>query len=563
MKFRSLRQRFTWLLILPTTVLLFGVGLAGFLHLRQTLQDQWRETAVFSLERAAHAIEMRLERPLNLVQALGSIQGDNRLGAEAWETPLRNLPGVERVTLRKQGAPSPAPGMGGMGMHQARTSRVSRGQDGGGPDLPRLVSLVLELPDKSSGASWLLELDMRLDFFLEDLQSLAWWRNYRVLLVDEDGTILAGQGSSPTRHPRLGDTGDPLEIATLAALRQKESGTLLNVDNPAGEVSGFYRLHAAPWALVLFSPARAVLAPVEDFLIHYALAGAGCLAVLLLLMRLATGSVTRYLQGVSQAAGQVAHGQYAKVPLPPSHDEIHLLAKSFNAMVEGLRERDHIRDTFGRYVDEEVALRLMARPEASRLGGERRAVAIMMTDIRGFTAICDSLTPEETIALVNRYFSRIIEPVLQYKGIIVDFLGDSCLVFFDSLDSNQEEAVRRCLCCAQAVRQTVADFNLQMGREGLPELQTGMGIHTGEVVVGNIGSPTRTKYGIVGGAVNQTHRIQSLAEGGEILVSQAVHDIAAHDIQTGRSFAANLKGLEGEFRLYSLAEAPPFCGLPT
>ncbi|MBI4799450.1 MAG: HAMP domain-containing protein [Desulfarculus sp.] len=558
MKFSSLRQRFTWLLILPTTVLLFGVGLAGFLHLRQTLQDQWRETAVFSLERAAHAIEMRLERPQNLIQALGSPKGDDSLGISQWEVPLRNLPGVERVSLRKLQDPSPDRHMAGMGMHRARSGRAQTAR-GNGQDGRRLVSLVFELPGKTGDVPWLLELDMRLDFFLEDLQSLAWWRNYRVLLVDEDGLILAEQGSSRTRHPRLGETGDPLEVATSQAMHNEKTGTLLEVNNPANEVSGFYRLHDAPWTLVLFSPASTVLAPVEEFLIHYALAGMVCLALLILLMRLATGSVTRDLQGVSQAASQVARGQYVHVPLPPSQDEINHLAKSFNEMVEGLKERDHVRDTFGRYVDEEVALRLMARPEATLLGGERRPVAIMMTDIRGFTAICDALTPEQTIDLVNRYFSRVIDPVLQYKGIIVDFLGDSCLVFFDSLDSSQEEAVRRCLCCAQAVRQSVDEFNSQLRQGGLPELLTGIGVHTGEVVVGNIGSSTRTKYGIVGGDVNLTHRIQSLAEGGEILLSQTVYDLVSQDIRISRSFAASLKGLDAEVNLYSLTEAPPGC----
>lgn len=546
-------------MILPVLVLLAGVGLAGFLHTRESLLEQWRETALFSLERAAHSIEMRLSRPLELVQGLIGLHADGSWKPEEWEAQLRKVPGVVQVSLQRHDFAGPAASMMGMHLHHARARRTRaveiEGQPGQG-----LTALVFDLQDEQGNTHWRLDLVMRLDFFLEDLKALNWWRSSRVLLIDQEGEILAAQSSSSAKQHRLGENGDPLEVATLKALHGQDTGTILQVSNPAGEVSGFHNLRLAPWALVLFAPARTVLAPVEGFLLHFALASLGCLILVALIMRFVTGRVVRQIQTVSRAATEVARGQFVTVPLPTSHDEINHLTISFNQMVTGLQERDYIRDTFGRYMDEEVARRLMARPEATQLGGKKRAVAILMTDVRGFTAICDALTPEQTITLVNRYLSWLIEAIQKHKGIIVDFLGDACLVFFDSLDSTLAEAVQRSLCCARAVGQATDNFNSLARQEGWPELQTGIGVHAGEVVVGNIGSQSRTKYGIVGGPVNETQRIQSLAEGGEILISKAVYDIVRQDIRVTRDFTASLKGLEGEVRLYSLDEGSLACG---
>ena len=144
--------------------------------------------------------------------------------------------------------------------------------------------------------------------------------------------------------------------------------------------------------------------------------------------------------------------------------------------------------------------------------------------------------------------------IRKHHGIIVDFLGDAVLVFFDSLDMPVKESARRAVCCALDLRQAAHDFNQTMQAEGLPALETAFGLNAGEVVVGNIGSQTRTKYGIVGGPVNLTSRIQTQAEGGEILVSQAIKDLLADDIVLTRSFSAALKGVDGQVSLHHVED---------
>jgi len=235
-----------------------------------------------------------------------------------------------------------------------------------------------------------------------------------------------------------------------------------------------------------------------------------------------------------------------------SGDEIGQLTRSFNTMVEGLKERDFIRNTFGRYVDHEIAKELLKRPEASRLGGEKREVAILMSDIRQFTPLAESLSPDGIIDLLNRYFSALIEVIHRHQGIIVDFFGDSVLAFFDPLEGPVKPVIRRSIECAFEMQGIMAKFNKEIDTSGFPQLEMGIGVNSGEVIVGNIGSETRAKYGIVGSPVNMTHRIQSAAKGGEVIISGSVYEHLSQELVIKRTFSIPLKGVKGEVRLYRL-----------
>ena len=195
------------------------------------------------------------------------------------------------------------------------------------------------------------------------------------------------------------------------------------------------------------------------FRLYYLAGGILCLAVILLLIRLGVRPVVMAIRGIATKAGLVARGDYGD-PLPvASRDEIGQLTASFNDMVAGLKERDFISNTFGRYVDPEIARELLSRPEASRLGGEKREVVILFSDVRGFTPLAETLSPEATIHLINRHFARMIEVIQAHRGIIVDFLGDAILAFFDPLEGPVEPVVGRAmaaLCrCRRRSRQRI------------------------------------------------------------------------------------------------------------
>jgi class 3 adenylate cyclase len=201
-------------------------------------------------------------------------------------------------------------------------------------------------------------------------------------------------------------------------------------------------------------------------------------------------------------------------------------------------------------VDEEIARELMRRPEASRLGGEKREVAVLMSDLRGFTPLVETLSPDATVNMLNRYFSRMIESIHRHRGIIVDFFGDALLVFFDPLEEPLAPVIERAVRCALHMQRTMEIFNAENRAEDLPEFKMGIGLNAGEVVVGNIGSETRAKYGIVGSAVNVTQRIQSEAQGGEVIVSESVHSLLKNQLIIKRSFETQLKGIQERAQLY-------------
>jgi class 3 adenylate cyclase len=575
--FTSLRQRLIFLLLLPVAGLLTALGVAGFFFARAQLLDQWRTTALISLERAAHVVDMRLGRTAQMVETLGRLGRVGGLEQADWRQALAQSPGVARVELgwQEEGqAPARRRGMGmgpgrtgdfrGMGMrfHRVRVASVESprydprvGQD--------TVRQVFELKDREGRTVGRLEVELLFDHLLAGLQELQWWRSRAGYLVDSTGRILARTGEAGQEAERLGEDGDPLEVAALEALLTRPAGTVLGRGHPAERVAGFYRLARAPWTLVLVAPGQEVLGPVVGFLRVYVVVGAACVAVVLVLILVVTGGVASSVRQVCQAARRVAAGDYQVEVAPPgTKDELQRLSESFNTMVEGLREKEFIRDTFGRYVDQEVARQLLSRPEASRLGGDRRTVAVMMTDMRGFTSLCEELSPEETIALVNRYLSRLIEVIHRHQGIIVDFLGDSVLAFFDSLGRSPAEAARRAACCALELRGETAQLGREARDRGLSHLATGIGLHLGEVVVGNIGSAARTKYGIVGGPVNLTHRIQAQAAGGQVVASEELRR-ALPGLVVAKSFTAALKGLDEPATLHVVEDLPEcFPGQP-
>ena len=299
---------------------------------------------------------------------------------------------------------------------------------------------------------------------------------------------------------------------------------------------------------MLHAQGSQILAPILRFRFYYLVGGLLCLAVILGLMRLGMSPVVMAIRRIARRAALVAKGRYGE-PLPVhSRDEIGQLTVSFNDMVAGLKERDFISNTFGRYVDQEIARELLSRPEASRLGGEKREVVILFSDIRGFTPLAETLSPEATIQLVNRHFSQMIEVIQQHRGIIVDFLGDAILAFFDPLirPPGAHGAAGGPLRSAHGSRRGPP----KPGLEPFPALQMGIGLHAGEVVVGNIGSETRAKYGIVGAAVNLTHRIQGQAQGGEVVVSEMVFHHSQETLAVKRTFETMLKGIAHPVRLY-------------
>ncbi|NIN00926.1 MAG: aminotransferase class III-fold pyridoxal phosphate-dependent enzyme [candidate division Zixibacteria bacterium] len=198
----------------------------------------------------------------------------------------------------------------------------------------------------------------------------------------------------------------------------------------------------------------------------------------------------------------------------------------------------------------EIARELLSRPDAAKLGGDKREVAILISDLRNFTSISESVSPEATITILNRYFSHMIQVIQGHRGIVVDFFGDGVLVFFDPLGGPIAPAIHQAVQCALEMQKEMGSFNSEIKKHGLPELAMGVGLNAGQVVVGNIGSEARAKYGIVGSAVNVTQRIQEVAKGGEVVLTESILQRAKQVLIINRSFELKLKGIRKPVKLH-------------
>jgi PAS domain S-box-containing protein len=202
-----------------------------------------------------------------------------------------------------------------------------------------------------------------------------------------------------------------------------------------------------------------------------------------------------------------------------------------------------IRETFGRYLTDEVVDTLLDSPASLEMGGEKRKITMLMADLRGFTSLSERLPPQRVVAMLNRYLAAMVKVVKQYGGTIDEFIGDAIFVLFGAPVWKEDDA-QRAVACAVAMQQAMTSVNDQNRADDLPDLAMGIGIHTGQVVVGNIGSPERMKYGVVGSHVNLASRIQSCTSGGQILVSEATKREVGSMLKIGKQTEIRAKGFE-------------------
>jgi class 3 adenylate cyclase len=207
------------------------------------------------------------------------------------------------------------------------------------------------------------------------------------------------------------------------------------------------------------------------------------------------------------------------------------------------RNEKFIRATFGRYLSDEIVTDILERPEGLELGGDLREVTIMMSDIRGFTTLSERLEPNQVVTLINRYLGAMTDIIMAHQGTIDEFIGDAILAVFGAPNTRDDDA-DRAVQCALAMQAAMAGINAQNRTEGLPEIETGIALNTGDVIAGNIGSERRSKYGFVGHPMNVTSRIEDLTAGGEILVSDSTLKSLSGRYRVGRCQELNVKGID-------------------
>jgi adenylate cyclase len=240
-----------------------------------------------------------------------------------------------------------------------------------------------------------------------------------------------------------------------------------------------------------------------------------------------------------------------------SEGYIHLLERN-EAYDELLKSRKQleirnrfIRKIFGRYLSDDVVDSILESPEGLKLGGEKRQVTILMSDLRGFSNISEQMPAEDVVRIINIYLKKMTEIILKYQGTIDEFIGDAILVIFGAPMLREDDPMRA-MACAMEMQLAMTEVNAKNQEKGYPIIAQGIGINTGEVVVGNIGSEKRSKYGVVGRNVNLASRIESYTVGGQVLISESTKTACGAILKINGQMEVMPKGVDKPINIYDI-----------
>ena len=241
-----------------------------------------------------------------------------------------------------------------------------------------------------------------------------------------------------------------------------------------------------------------------------------------------------------------------------THDELATLASSFNHMVVGLREKERIRETFGQYVDPRIVKSLLDNRIAADKG-ERQVMTVFFSDLEGFTRMCEGLTPDAAVRFLNRYFAMMAEVIRGRQGIVDKYIGDSVMAFWGPPFTVPAEHARLgCLAALEQMRK-MDDFRAALPelfgvKHGLPEVNVRMGIASGDVTVGNIGSETSRGYTVIGDTVNLASRLEQANKfyGTRILASEGTRGLAGDTLAFREIDSLRVAGKLETVRVYEL-----------
>jgi class 3 adenylate cyclase len=264
--------------------------------------------------------------------------------------------------------------------------------------------------------------------------------------------------------------------------------------------------------------------------------------------------ITDPLSRVIEAMGFVEAGNLEHKVSIKTKDEVGRMAVTFNKMVEGLKERDFVKDTFSKYVSKQVADRILKEKDYLKLRGEKRIVTVFFADIRGFTPLAESMPPEKVLTILNEYFSVMIETVLKYNGVPNKFIGDAIMVTYNApLDQKYHEL--KAILTGIEIQEKIGELNKKRLIKGEPQINIGIGINTGEAVAGNVGSSERLEYTVIGSGVNLAQRIESSTEKGKLHISETTYNAVKDYVDVIKLEPVVAKGISEPVQLYAVINA--------
>lgn len=269
------------------------------------------------------------------------------------------------------------------------------------------------------------------------------------------------------------------------------------------------------------------------------------------LVILVSSNMTRPLQEIVRVLQEVRSGQFENKVRVTTNDEIGYTGDVINEMTEGLKERDFIREVFGKYVSKEIRDEILSGRVT--LDGELRQVTVLFADLRNFTPMVETTPPKQVVKIINSYFKEMEEAIKRHHGLVLQYIGDEIEAVFGAPIHRPDHPVLA-VRAAVEMKARLKTVNQELNLRGFPSLFHGIGIHTGEVLAANIGSPERLSYALIGDTVNLASRVQGLNKefGTEVLITAATRGALNGGFSLRILPATPVKGKTGLVELYAV-----------
>jgi class 3 adenylate cyclase len=463
----------------------------------------------------------------------------------------------------------------------------------------RVITCAAPFYDSSGALLGVAGSDLKLTELLAELVKLPGLETTEAILVDDASRVLVSEAdrapSAVTRAaaiPTLAEFRGGRFAPVLEKIREKIAqgtetlGILYLPLRPGAEASlcAFATVEIEPaeagrearrWTYVVETPNERILLPAVEIKLAvrrtseelsgtiqaglesiwrrvFALAAA-VVVLALGLAYAAARATTRPLIEMAEVAHRIGEGDLDQRVHVASKDEIGRTGQAINEMIEGLRERELVKSTFKRYVSPQIVDDLLKAPDQVKLGGEKRELTVFFSDLADFASVSETLTPEALVGAINGYLGVMTDAIFQHGGTVDKYIGDGIMAFWGAPNPQPDHALRACRAAIDnlaALRRVSADWE----KRGLPRLEMRIGINTGDMVVGNMGSAAQMNYTVMGDAVNLGSRLEGANKvyGTRILVSETTRDAAGAAIEVREIDLIAVKGKRRAVRVYEL-----------
>ncbi|MEN2998904.1 MAG: adenylate/guanylate cyclase domain-containing protein [Brevinematia bacterium] len=273
--------------------------------------------------------------------------------------------------------------------------------------------------------------------------------------------------------------------------------------------------------------------------------------IAILLVVFLSRRISRGARIITNAMGELSKGDLSVRAEVKSNDEIGFIARNFNFMVEQIAEKERMRDIMNKVVSEEIARELLKK--GIELGGEMRFTTMLFSDIRGFTSMSEKMDPRELISILNEYMTEMVEIVKKYRGVVDKFVGDEIMVVYGApISFGEREDALLAVATAYEMIKKIDELHTKWQEEGKPLLTPGIGINSGNVVAGNMGSKDRLSYTVIGDAVNTAARLCGSAPGKTCIISNATYELVKEFVEVEEQEPIKVKGKSEVLKIYKV-----------